>query len=226
MFSKSAEDTTIHLESFNTTLHGCRILCQGPFPKGKSPPIMDAVQNIREPFKKRILLSNTTCNLSKYLPMNYDASFQVKDAADWTLILTYTTYAPKPLLIVSEDIVLPQGLWQKLERTTTFINITSTSVINLRPYDAIFFAPIEELSVPYAEYVYKALQSVYKAAYSQKEHKEVLQELRIAGAGIAWCKEGQGSSMCWYDPVVHQGERLSDKQLSDLFGWLADQFKA
>ena len=225
MFSKSDTDTTIHLESFNTNLHGCRILCQGPFPKGKSPPIMESIQKLREPFKKRILLSNMTFGLSKYLPMNYDAVFQVKDSADWTLILTYATYAPKPLLIISEDVTLPQGLWQKLDRTTTLVNITSTPVIHLRPYDAIFFAPIEELTSASVDYAHKALQTVYKATYSQKEHKEIVQELRVAGAGIAWCKEEQVSAICWYDPVTHQGERLSDKQLSELFGLLAEQFK-
>jgi len=28
----------------------------------------------------------------------------------------------------------------------------------------------------------------------------------------------------WYDPISHQGEHLSDKQLSELFGWLSKQF--
>jgi hypothetical protein len=218
---------TISLESFNTNLHGCRILCQGPFPKGKNPPIMESIQKLREPFKRKILLSNMAFSMSKYLPLSYEAVFHVKDAQDWSMILTYLTYAPKPLLVVSEDITLPDGLWQKLPQHTTFVNITSASVIQLRPYDAIFFAPMEELATPYADYIYKALQSVYKANYTQKEHKEILQELRIAGAGIAWCKEDQkGSAVYWYDPVaVRQGDKLTSAQLSDLFQFLAEQFQ-
>jgi len=162
------------------------------------------------------------------MPMQVDASFQAKDTADWTLILTYMTYAPKPLLIIAEDIPIPDGVWQKLSRTMTFVHIASQPVAQLRPYEAIFFAPMEELGSTYGEYVYKALQSVYKPSYSQKEHKEILQELRIAGAGIAWSREEQDpkGAMYWYDPIQHQGDRLSDKQLSELFGYLSDQFQS
>jgi hypothetical protein len=138
---------SIKIDAFNTNLHGCRILCQGPFPKGH-PPILDAVVKLREPFKKRIVLSKTAFSISKYLPLAYDAMFQVKDSSDWTLALTYMTYAPKPLLIITEDIVIPDGVWSKLNRSMTLVNFTSSSVIQVRPYDAIFFAPIEELTVP------------------------------------------------------------------------------
>lgn len=217
---------TISLEAFNTNLHNCRILCQGPFPKSKYPPIMESIQRLREPYKKKILLSNTAFSLSKYLPLQYDAMFQVKEGSDWTMIITYITYAPKPLLVVSEDISIPDGLWQKLNRTTTFVNITSSSVLNVRPYDAIFFAPMEEVVSSYSDYVCKLLQSVYKSSYSQKEHKEIIQELRIAGAGLSWTKvdEDGSGSIFWYDTVNHQGDCLSNKQMSELFGWLSENF--
>ena len=209
----------IKIDAFNTDLHGCRILCQGPFPN-KYPPIMESIQRLKEPFKKKMLLTKIPFSFCKYLPLQYDAAYQVKDTHDWTLILTYITYAPKPLLVVSEDIVIPEGLWQKVNKTITFVNITS-SYVNIRPYDAIFFSPIEELSTPYTDYVCKVLQSI-KPSYSQKEHKEVLQELRVAKAGICWSKEE--SSMYWYDPVINQGDSLSNKQMSELFGWLSEQF--
>lgn len=220
---------TVQIDAFNTNLHGARILCQGPFPNGKYAPIMEAIQRLRDPFKKKILLTKTAFSLSKYLPLQYDATFQVKDSQDWTLILTYITYAPKPLLVVAEDIPIPDGLWQKLTRATTFVSIASSYVVNIRPYDAIFFAPIEELATNFSEYVYKVLLSVYKTSYTQKEHKEVLQELRVAKAGVCWSKyeeDTQGGSIYWYDPVSNnQGDSLSNKQMSELFAWLADQFK-
>ncbi len=219
---------TIQIDGFNTNLHGTRILCQGPFPNGKYAPIMEYIQKLRDPFKKKILLTRTAFSFSKYMPLQYDAVFQVKDSQDWTLILTYITYAPKPLLVVAEDVPIPDGLWQKLNKTTTFVNITSSYQLNIRPYDAIFFAPIEELMQSYAEYVFKILQSVYKVSYSQKEHKEILQELRVANAGICWTKHNEdvaGGAIYWYDPVINQGDSLSNKQMSELFGWLADQFK-
>jgi hypothetical protein len=213
---------TIQLEAFHSNLHGCRILCQGPFPKG--PPIMESIQRLREPFKKKILLSHTVFGLSKMLPLQYDAVFQVKDTPDWTLILTYVTYAPKPLLIVSEDLVIPDGLWSKLPQMVTFVNLARSSVLNVRPYDAIFFAAMEEPNTSYEEYSCKTLQVVYRASYSAKEHREIVQELRVAGAGLVWCKEEK--SLGWYDPTTNQGDPLSAQQLSDLFGILSEQFRS
>ena len=190
---------------------------------------MESIQKLREPFKKKILLTRAAFSLSKFIPLQYDATFQVKDSQDWTLILTYITYAPKPLLVVAEDVPIPDALWQKINRTTTFVNITSSNVLNIRPYDTIFFAPIEELTNSYTDYVYKLLQSVYKHSYTTKEHKEVLQELRVALAGICWTKyeeDTAGGAIYWYDPVSeNQGDNLSNKQMSELFTWLADQFK-
>jgi len=188
---------------------------------------MESIQKLREPFKKKILLTRAAFSLCQSIPLQYDASFQVKDTSDWTLILTYITYAPKPLLVVSEDIPVPDGLWQKLTKSTTFVNISSSHVLNVRPYDTIFFASIEELTISYAEYVFKVLQSIYKSSYTQKEHKEVLQELRVAGAGICWTRHeesGAGGSIYWYDAVNNQGDSLSNKQMSELFMWLSRQF--
>ena len=218
-------ESTIKLDAFNTNLHGCRILCQGPFPKQNYPPVMESVQKLREPFKRKILLSKTSFGLSRFLPLQYDATFQVKDGHDWTLVLTYITYAPKPLLMVCEEISIPDGLWQKLNRTTTVVHLTSSQVVRLHPYDAIFFAPIEELTSSYTEYVYKLLQAIYHTSYTQKEHKEILQELRVAGAGLAWSKEESRGAIYWYDPVQNPGDLLSHEQIADLLGILSEQFR-
>ena len=219
---------TIKLDAFNTNLHGCRILCQGPFPK-QYPPIMESIQKLREPFKKRILLSNTPFGISKYLPMAYDTVFQMKESVDWTLLLTYITYAPKPLLVVSEDIVIPDGLWPKITRQTTFVNITSATVLHVRSYDAIFFTPMEDVSNSYADYVFKLLQSLYRASYSMKEHREILQELRVAQAGLVWSKvdeESQGGSVCWYDPVsIQAADRLTPNEMAEVLTVIAGQMR-
>lgn len=212
---------TIQLESFNQSLHGARILCQGPFKK-VYPPILDAIQNIREPFKKKVLLTNVAFGLS-VMALQYDVVFHVKDSSDWTMLLTYLVNCPKPSLLVIEDIVIPDGLWSKLTKQTTVVNFASQPVFSLRPYDAIFFAPIEDLHASQSQYtdnMCKILQSVYKANYSPKDHKEILQELRVANAGLVWTREG----VCWYDPVESNGEKLSGKQLAELFGFLSGIF--
>ena len=223
------QEESIQIDAFNTNLHGCKILCQGPFIQGKYAPIMDSIEKLREPFKKKILITKTAFSFSKYLTLQYDAVFQVKDNQDWTLILTYVTYAPKPLLMVVEDVQIPDGLWSKLTRQTTLVNFSSTPIQNVRAYDAIFFAPIEELSSGFAEFIFRQLQSLYRASYSQKEYKEIMQELRVAGAGVAWTRMGEqsmGGNIYWYDPItVNQGDRISPKQLSELFMWLSGHFE-
>jgi hypothetical protein len=42
-------DLQVHLEAFQANLHGSRILLQGPYSPGKYPPVLEAIQNIREP---------------------------------------------------------------------------------------------------------------------------------------------------------------------------------
>jgi hypothetical protein len=62
---------------------------------------------------------------------------------------------------------------------------------------------------------------LYKGNYTQAEYKEIIAELRVAGAGLAYT----GGSMYWYDIVATQGsDTLSRKQLSELFAWLSSQF--
>jgi hypothetical protein len=246
----AAAADTIQLEAFNVNLHGTKILCQGPWSDGKYPPILDSVKKLRDPFKRQVLVSRTPFSFSKALPLQYDATFQVKETADWSLILTYLAYAPKPALAIIEDVEVPDAVWGKLASTITCVHITATPIRNVRAYDAVFFAPIGEPGTTastgwnaggYAEFVFHQLQMLYKgAALIGSEHssdrsaqpvyrsltsahyKEIVQELRVAGAGLAYT----GGTIYWYDTVASQGsEPLSNRQLSELFTWLAGHFR-
>lgn len=223
----------IQLESFSTPLHGSTILYPLPSSTASTtlyPPFMEWIQKLRDPFKKRILLSNRAFPMAKHLPLPYDATFHARDSQDWTLILTYITYAPKPLLVVVEEMPIPDGLWSKLNRTVTLLHLTSTPVLRLPPYDTIFFAPTEELGTSYVEYTHRILQAIYRPSYTLKEHKEILQEIRVAKAGLAWTRIDEDKptgAVYWYDPVPLQpGERLAPQHLAELFGWLTEHFRA
>jgi hypothetical protein len=98
----SAAADTIQLEAFNVNLHGTKILCQGPWSDGKYPPILDSVKKLRDPFKRQVLVSRTPFSFSKALPLQYDATFQVKETADWSLILRYLAYTPTPTISIIE----------------------------------------------------------------------------------------------------------------------------
>ena len=247
MASGAANDT-IQLEAFNVNLHGTKILCQGPWADGKYPPVLEAVKKLRDPFKRQVLVSRTPFSFSKALPLQYDATFQVRETADWSLILTYLAYAPKPTLAIIEDVEVPDAVWGKLASTITCVHITATPIRNARAYDAVFFAPIGETAgagwsgpSSYAEFVFHQLQMLYKGtaligperssdrsaqpvhrSLTPAHYKEIVQELRVAGAGLAYT----GGTIYWYDTVASQGsDPLSGKQLSELFLWLAERFR-
>jgi hypothetical protein len=219
---------TVHVDAFQTNLHGYKILCQGPFVKGKLPPLMDNIQALRAPFKRKVLLTNTPFSFNKSLPFYYDATFQIKEGADWSLALTYILHAPKDVLVIAEDIAIPDAVWPKLTKSITFVHMVTTPLRLVQPYDAIFFAPIDDITNTYTDTVLKAITSVYKKTYTQKDLREILQELRVAKAGLAWTKveeTGSEGALYWYDPDTTVGEEpLSRKQMSELFQWLSHQF--
>ena len=209
---------TVSLENFNTPLHGAKILCYGNFQK-KYPPIMEYIKDIRNPLKKMVLITNHVFGLNSHFPFHYDAVFQGRDSNDWTMIVTYLTYVVKPCLVVC-DIPVPDALWKKIGKDVTFIHLLNPIQQNsVRAYDCIFFAEDADS--------HKVLQMVYKPSYTVGENKEIVQELRVAGAGLVWTRigEGGGGAIYWYDPVPGQPNLLSRGQMSDLFGWLACQYR-
>jgi hypothetical protein len=223
----SAAGETLQIEAFQTNLHGAKILCQGPFPTDRQPPILESITDRRQPFQKKVLLSLTPFSFSKSLTLSYDATFHVASAMDWSLALTYITHAPKPLLVVADDIPVPDAVWSRIPRTVTFVHLLTTPVRSPKLYDAVFFAAIQDSTSPYSEQTYRVLQSLI-GSLGTKEYREIVNELRVATAGIAWSKideSTEAGALYWYDPVKQQGaETLSKKQLADLFSWLAAYF--
>ena len=83
--SLSQNDLQVHLEAFQANLNGSRILLQGPFTTGKYPPVLDAIQNIREPFKRRLLLTSHADSISNTIKLSYEAIFRIQTTMDWSL---------------------------------------------------------------------------------------------------------------------------------------------
>ena len=220
---------TLQIEAFQTNLHGAKILCQGPFLQERQPPILESITDRRQPFQKKVLLTLTPFSFSKNLALPYDATFQITSPPDWSLVLTYIVHSPKPILVVADDIPVPDAVWSRIARTVTFVHILSTPARNPKLYDAVFFAAITDPTTPYSEITYRGLQALL-GTLGSKEYREIANELRVATAGMAWSKideEGERGALYWYDPVKQQGaETLSKKQLADLFSWLASHFGA
>jgi len=218
---------TVHIDAFQTNLHGSRILLQAPFPKGRMPPLQDHIELLRQPFQRRVLLTNTPISVMKPMAYAYDAIFHIKEVQDWSLALTYILHAPKDVLVMMEELPVPDGVWLKLPKSVTVLHQVSAPLRRLDPYDTVFFAPIEDLTSSYADLVYKQLLVLYKKTYQPKEFKEILQELRVAKAGLAWTRQSEAAAtgaLYWYDPVSESSGQLSKQQLADLFSYLSTQF--
>lgn len=223
---------TVHINAFQTPLHGTAILCQGPFPKSRLPPILESTEDLKAPFKRKVLLTNSSLLFRMTLSLPYDATFQIREGIDWSLALTYILHAPKDVLVVIEDLPIPDAFWTKLHKSITVVHIVSAPLKNLKPYSTVLFAPIEELTTGYADTVFKALTTLYKKSYTQQTFKELIQELKVAGASVAWTKLGEPTtldsvgSLYWYEPAEsHGSDGLTKPQLADLFTWLSSQFK-
>jgi hypothetical protein len=154
----------------------------------------------------------------------------MKEGLDWSLALTYILHAPKDVLVVAEDIPIPDAVWSKLTPHITFLHIVTAPLRVVVPYDTIFFAPIDDITNTYTDTVLKALQSSFKKTFQQKEFRDILQELRVAKAGLAWTSVGEvpgigaRGALYWYDPEGSEEEVFTRKELSDLFQMLSHQF--
>ena len=73
------------------------------------------------------------------------------------------------------------------------------------------------------------IQSIYRASYGPKEHKEIIQELRVAAAGLAWSRvqeESSNGTLCWYDPVSSPtGEKMAPHQMAELLQIVSTHLK-
>lgn len=221
----------INLDAFNTPLSSSRILCIGPFNQSKFPPLHDAIKDIRSPPKKKIWIGRQITNLPIF-PATYDAQFAITDpATDWVLALTYLSHCTKPALLVIEDVPVPDAVWSRLRTGLTAIVFTTTPT-SITPYDAIFFAPVQDLNTQaqYVNTIVGCLTHIFKQpSYQPKEYRDILQELRIASAGLVWTRVGETGTqgaLYWYDATpIENSEQLSKKQLADLFIRLSQQFQ-
>jgi hypothetical protein len=96
--------------------------------------------------------------------------------------------------------------------------LTAPAVQSVKAYDSIFFAEDTDS--------HRILQTVYKPSYTVTENKEILQELRVAKAGLTWTRvsEPSGGNIYWYDPIQYQQVTLSKGQMGELFSWLAHYY--
>ena len=229
----------VNLEAFQTNLHGGRILLQGPFEVGKYPPILEAIQNIREPFKRKVLLTSHSDTITNKINLSYDTIFRIQGSLDWSLALNYIQHligqsgGCTPLLIIVEDIEIPDAFFTKLStgvgNKVTILHYISHTLRN-RPnlgtiYDTIFFPFQGDIGAQSSQNMFNILLGIFRPSWTFQEFKEILTEIRAAGAGLCWTRMGgKNGNIYWYDPVQSmRAHELDRNKIINLLKWVADE---
>lgn len=202
----------IQIDAFDDTLFNSKILCHVPS-SDTMPDIFEYIKNIREPFSKKILI----CSSSVIIKDDFNAVFHPRDIQDWSFVATFITHCLKPLLLVVEDIDIPETIWQKIGgKGITLVHIKSklsSTDSSYHHYNTFFFGNPEEPSL------FPFLKNTLKNEYTSEEHAQLVKELCREHAGIVFHKH----SLYWYEPL-RSHQYFSKQQLTYIFKTLSTQF--
>jgi hypothetical protein len=201
----------VNLENFDTPLTGTHTVFYvegGPFAHPVLPRTLDSILH-GEPYNRRVLITSPSSRCSSLFRCNWDAVFQPADQKEWTLILTYCSYAPRPLLVHIDDTAHPpDAFFQRLPQGTTITEVRRLETVPDAPAgpiraDAIFYPPVQDLTTADAAAIIRSL-NVQVGSRDAEGKKAYLRELRVARAGLAWTRIHETTShgaTYWYDPA-------------------------
>jgi len=244
----SSGQSRVELEAFQAKLRNKRILLVGPF-SNKFPPILESIQDIRESFKKTVLLTSGEITVAMFAEISipYDATFRISRDIDWSLALTYISHVinagsgsgsgggsngsgpGSSILVVCEGLNIPDGFFKQIYgKPVTFINLCKNiSSRNLVYYDACFFPFLEDVTSNIVNTWHTILNTIDGIAVPKNPSglRDILTEIRIAGAGLCWVSGGgrQNGSLYWYDPIQSWTEgffELNKSQISSILKWI------
>ena len=204
----------VKLENFDTPLTGAHTVFYiegGPFAHPTLPGTLDSILH-GEPYSRRVLVTFPSSRCSSLFRCNWDAVFQPADQKEWSLILTYCSYAPRPLFIHIDDTVNPpDAFFQRLPQGTTITEVRRLETVPEAPTaptgpiraDVIFYPPVQDLTTADATAIIRSL-NVQVGSRDAEGKKAYLRELRVARAGLAWTRIQEPTSYgatYWYDPA-------------------------
>lgn len=200
---------SFQISSFDANLFDSKILCHAP---DSIPDIFTHVNNIREPFRKKILV----CSSSVIIKDDFNAVFHPRDTQDWSIVATAITYSSKPLLLVVEDIDIPDTLWKKIPpKGVTLVHIiTKWKVGECSHYNTFFFTKPDDTNI------YPLLKQILGTEYQEEGHNQLVHELQKENAGIVV----HAGKLFWNENDTTT-QPFSKEQLSYLFKTLSKQFQ-
>lgn len=200
-----AATEVVKLDNFDAPLQGYRLLFYYDSITAALPGIFDSALH-GEAYSRRVLLTAPSSRTSSLFRAEWDAIFQPADQKEWSLILTYCLYTPKPICIVVDDQVsVPEAFYQRLpQNTTTLIIKPLDSVADpaLSRHDAVFYPPIADITSVESANLIRSITSLTASTTSVETKKAWLRELRVAKAALVWTRIGESTpagAVYWYD---------------------------
>lgn len=228
----SQQQTVVNIEAFDENLFGKIILYQKhthPEDYHRLPPIREKCNDLRVPYKRRLLISNIHNKHINNVFFDYDTIFYIQEMSDWSLVLTYIAHSPKPLFILIENVAIPNIVWTKLiglkqgnsggasPSSMTIVHFMNTPVASIQPYTCVFYQPIMTATpASILDNIYSQILTT-KHSYNMREFRETIAELRIADAGLCVLN---GIELYWYDPV-DSDVKIGSGKMAEILRWLS-----
>lgn len=228
----SQQQTVVNIEAFDENLFGKIILYQKhthPEDYHRLPPIREKCNDLRVPYKRRLLISNIHNKHINNVFFDYDTIFYIQEMSDWSLVLTYIAHSPKPLFILIENVTIPNIVWTKLiglkqgnsggsgGLPMTIVHFMNTPVASIQPYTCVFYQPIMTATpASILDNIYTQILTT-KHSYNMREFRETIAELRIADAGLCIMN---GTELYWYDPV-ESDVKIGSGKMAEILRWLS-----
>jgi hypothetical protein len=197
---------TINIEGLSTSLRGGKhLIIHGT--NMKMPDFADFLSG-GEPIQRYLLLTGRNGDMSAQFWFPWNGVLTLVDARDWNFALTYIANAPKPLFcLVDDSLTVPEAFLRRVPASVTLVHLIQPSPelatsMALPHYDSVFISPIDDIGSKFYESALTCLQRVFKR-HGEYDMKEVLRELRVAGAGLVWTRiqeSDPGGAVYWYEP--------------------------
>ncbi len=197
---------TINIEGLSTPLRGAKHIVLRAA-NMKMPDFADFISG-GEPIQRYLLLTGRNGDMSAHFWFPWNAVLTLVDARDWNFALTYIANAAKPIFcLVDDSLTIPDAFLRRVPANVTLVHMMQPSTelstsMSLPHYDSVFISPIDDIGSKFYDVALQVLQRVFKR-HEDYDMKEVLRELRVAGAGLMWTRiqeSDPGGAVYWYEP--------------------------
>jgi hypothetical protein len=192
----------LQIEAFDDGLRGKKILQYVGGGTGSVNSLVNRIEaDASEPFARKVLITAAPRPAKELFRTQWDVIFNIADTREWILVVTYIMNAPKPILVVCEDgAEFPEVVLKKLAGIAGLTTLCQRGLgvaKSARMYDVVYMPVIDDPGSAAATGVLGHLAGLEPSG-GREDRRGWLKELRVAGAGLVWSREG---GICWYDPV-------------------------